>query len=93
MAGFFAITLFIEVIALGTFGVQFSRTRSFWVNHVNGDSKVCVLYGTISSNINPMLTYNASCGFALWALISIVIVLLTWTIYYGVLAVMGRPKV
>ena len=63
------------------------------MNNVNGDSKVCVLYGTISNTINPMLAYNAACGFVLWALITIVVELLTWTIYYGVLVVIGRPKV
>ena len=93
MAGIFAITLFIEVVALGSFGIQFSRTRSFWASNVNGDSKVCVLYGTISNTTNPMLSYHPACGFVLWALITIVVELLTWTIYYGAMVLLGRPKV
>ncbi len=93
MAGLCALTILLEVVILGTFGLQFSKTRSFWGNYVNGNSEVCVLYGTASPKGNPFLSNNAACGFVLWAIISIIIVLIVWTVYFIILAAIGLPKV
>jgi len=93
MAALLTLTLLTEVVAAGTFGIQFVRTRSFWEKSVNKDSKVCVLYGTPSSGVNPALTNNASCGFVLWGIASTIIALVIWIIYYIIMAAVGCPKV
>ena len=92
MAIMYGVTLVIELVTLGTFGVQFARTRSFWKDHVTGSSQVCVLYGGSSDGMNPSLGNSASCGFTLWGLVSVIIVLVVWTIFHIIMAIMGRPK-
>lgn len=78
----YGIVLVIELVTLGTFGVQFSRMRS----HFSSD--VCVLYA--DNNLNP--GNNASCGFTLWGLVTIIVVLLVWMVFHVIMALIGRPK-
>jgi len=77
----YVITMVIELVSLGTFGVQFSRTRSLF----EGD--VCVLYGEDNT-----VKKNASCGFTLWAMTTVVLVLLIWAVFHIIMALLGRPK-
>ena len=88
--------LFIQLVSLGTFGVQFSRTTSFWKEHVDESvSVVCVLYGTESTGLaNIALPTSASaCGFVLWGNVTIILLLLVWLVIQVVMAIIGRPKV
>lgn len=94
MAVVYLIILAIQLITLGTFGVQFTRTNSFHGTH-SDTSAVCVLYGKSmdpSSLFNVVLTNSASCGFTFWGIVTIVLVLLVWMALHVVLAIIGKPK-
>jgi hypothetical protein len=94
MAGVYIIMLITTLVTLGTFGVQFSKTMSFHYTST-GRSAVCVLYGTEPEQndaFNVRLTNNASCGFTLWGLVTIVLVLVVWIALHVVLALIGKPK-
>ena len=91
------VILFLQIITLGIFGVQFSRTRSFWTEHVNPSAtEVCVLYGRDDSrdslSRNPMLSNNASCGFILWGLATSIFVALVWIASQVIMGLLGRPR-
>ena len=95
MGAIFLIIIIIEVVTLGTFGVQFTRTMAFWRDHdmPGADSEVCVLYGRSSTDgINPILTNNVSCGFSFWGIVTILIVLLIWMILHAIMAALGKPR-
>ena len=94
MTGVYIVILLATLVSLGTFGVQFSATRRFH-DRVASSSSVCVLYGLDREDnaINVRLTNNASCGFVLWGLVTIVLVLVVWIGVHVVLALLGKPKV
>lgn len=94
MVVIFTVILVIQLVTLGTFGVQFSRTRSFWSKNNLGPTAVCVLYGDKGTDImyNPILSNNASCGFTLWGLVTVIIVLIIWIVFHVIMGLIGRPK-
>ncbi len=87
--------LLLQLVSLGTFGVQFSSTSSFWKEYVDSSAAtVCVLYGTTpGEGANIALPASAAaCGFVLWAIITIILVLLMWIVVQVVMAIIGKPK-
>ena len=55
---------------------------------------VCVLYGREHSenSLNPDLRNNASCGFVLWGLVVVIVILILWIVAYVIMGLLGRPK-
>lgn len=89
LAVVYLVILIIELVTLGTFGVEFTRTNSLYTT-----DPVCVLYGsaTETNEVNVLLNNNASCGFTFWGIVTVVLVLLVWTGLHIVMALCGKPK-
>ena len=57
---------------------------------------VCVLYGRESDGANganvELPTSAAACGFVLWGVVTIILVLLMWIVVQVVMAGVGKPR-
>ena len=75
------LTLFlVSVVALGSFGVIHHRVSRFYAGY-----KRCILYGAFEGreddHVIIRLTNIGSCGFVLWGLISVMIVMFVWAVF------------
>lgn len=95
VAAVFLTTLIIELVTLGTFGVEYSSTNSFLRKYQLITTSVCPLYGETPSEpyrINVDLAHNASCGFSLWGIVTIILFLSIWMMIQIVMAIVGKPQ-
>ena len=86
--------LIMAVVALGTFGVTEAR-----INHRtrvlgNSSARSCILFSDFAYTdtegvVHIYLNSSGLCGYVLWGLISVTIVVFIWLIYSIVQAVIG----
>lgn len=87
--------LFIQLVTLGTFGVQFSSTNSYWSQQVESGGTVCVLYGDEPKDLEANIalpTSAGACGFVLWAIVTTILISIVWIVVQVFMAIIGKPK-
>ena len=95
MAAVFLTTLIIELVTLGTFGIEYSSTNTFLRKYKLITTSVCPLYGEAppeAYRVNVNLEHNASCGFSLWGIVTIILFMAIWMMIQIVMAIVGKPK-
>ena len=84
----YLILFLVSVVALGSFGVIQHRVSRFYAGNKQYNS--CILYGAFkgydvdddgNKRAIVRLTNIGSCGFVLWGLISVVIVMFVWAVF------------
>ena len=95
MAAVFLTTLIIELVTLGTFGIEYSSTNTFLRKYKLITTSVCPLYGEAPPEpyrVNVNLEHNASCGFSLWGIVTIILFMAIWMMIQIVMAIVGKPQ-
>ena len=97
LAVLFFLTMIMQLVTIGTFTVQHSRTNSFYRENLGtrNSSSVCVLYGeemSVGDKFNVALDNDASCGFVIFGILIVVIVLLVFMVAYVFLGIAGKPR-
>ena len=78
------LTLFlVSVVSLGSFGVTEHKVSRFFAAYKH--TNTCILFGiykgrNLDGDILIRLTNVSSCGFVLWGLISVMIVMFVWVV-------------
>ena len=95
MAALYILTIIIQLVTLGTFTSQYSRTNSFYTDNLGSSLVVCTLYGEgmgVDDKFNVALSDNASCGFVFFGIMAVIIVLLILIAIHVIMAIVGKPK-
>ena len=83
----YLILFLVSVVSLGSFGVTEHQVRGFYAGYKQYNS--CILYGAFKGydvdddgnrRVIVRLSNIGSCGFVLWGLISVMIVMFVWVV-------------
>lgn len=86
----------LQTITLGTFSDEYNHISAFWKEYglkPQSESRVCVIYGSISTDgRNPTLTNAPLCSVVLLGLCLVLLALIAWIIAHIVMNILGRPQ-